>query len=171
MLLLLLLYKRFLSLNVRQPFNKLSLTGDSAEEDTESDEWEPIEKINHEPNTTGDSQGMDFAFPEDEFDSISVSDMKKAEVIEAEEELLMKERGEDLDSTVQSEFKTEGRRVKLYTIEEESSEDEEDQEDEEGDEKEMEEGEWMKKKRPQGLSELEKYFLLLGGETEFSQQF
>ena len=114
---------------------------------------------------------MDFAFPEDEFDSISVSDMKKAEVIEAEEELLMKEKGEDLDSTVQSEFKTERRRVKLYTIEEESSEDEEDREDEEGDEKEMEEGEWMKKKRPQGLSELEKYFLLLGGETEFSQQF
>ena len=114
---------------------------------------------------------MDFAFSEDEFDSISVSDMKKAEVIEAEEELLMKEKREDLDSTVQSEFKTEGRRVKLYTIEEESSEDEEDQEDEEGDEKEMEEGEWMKKKRPQGLSELEKYFLLLGGETEFSQQF
>ena len=114
---------------------------------------------------------MDFAFPEDEFDSISVSDMKKAEVIEAEEELLMKEKRDDLDSTVQREFKTEGRRVKLYTIEEESSEDEEDQEDEEGDEKEMEEGEWMKKKRPQGLSELEKYFLLLGGETEFSQQF
>ena len=164
------LYERFLSLNVSQPFNKLSLTGDSAEEDSESDEWE-AEKIDPEPNTTEDFQGMDFAFPEDEFDSISVSDMKKAEVIEAEEELLMKERGEDLDSTVQSEFKTEGRRVKLYTIEEESSEDEEDQEDEEGDEKEMEEGEWMKKKRPQGLSELEKYFLLLGGETEFSQQF
>ena len=113
---------------------------------------------------------MDFAFSEDEFDSISVSDMKKAEVIEAEE-LLMKERGDDLDSTVQSEFQAEGRKVTLYTIEEESSEDEEDQEDEEGDEKEMEEGEWMKKKRPQGLSELEKYFLLLGGETEFSQQF
>ena len=164
------LYKSFLSLNVRKPFNKLSLTGDSAEEDTESDEWE-AENIEHEPNTTEDFQGMDFAFPEDEFDSISVSDMKKAEVIEAEEELLMKEKGEDLDSTVQSEFKTEGRKVKLYTIEEESSEDEEDQEDEEGDEKEMEEGEWMKKKRPQGLSELEKYFLLLGGETEFSQQF
>ena len=161
-------YKRFLSFNVRKPFNKLSLTGDSAEEDTESDEWE-AEKI--EPNTTEDFQGMDFAFPEDEFDSISVSDMKKAEVIEAEEELLMKEKGGDLDSTVQSEFQSEGRRVKLYTIEEESSEDEEDQEDEEGDEKEMEAEDWMKKKRPHGLSELEKYFLLLGGETEFSQQF
>ena len=167
------LYKSFLSLIVRKPFNRLLLTGDSAEEDTESDEWE-AENIGHEPNTTEDFQEMRcvaFAFPEDEFDSISISDMKKAEVIEAEEELLMKERGEDLGSTVQSEFKTEGRKVKLYTIEEESSEDEEDQEDEEGDEKEMEEGEWMKKKRPQGLSELEKYFLLLGGETEFSQQF
>ena len=114
---------------------------------------------------------MDFAFPEDEFDSISVSDMKKAEVIEAEEELLIKEKRDDLDSRMQSEFKTEGRKVRLYTIEEESSEDEEDQEDEEGDEKQMEDGEWMKKKRPQGLSELEKYFLLLGGETEFSKQF
>ena len=164
-------YKNFLSLNGREAFNKLSLTGDSAEEDTESDEWEPIEKIEHEPNTTEDLQGMDLAFPKDKFDSISVSDMKKAEVIEAEEELLMEEKRDNLDSTVQNEFKSEGRRVKLYTIEEESSEDEEDQEDEEGDEKEMEEGEWMKKKRPQGLSELEKYFLLLGGETEFSKQF
>merc|ERR1712113_1124461 len=93
--------------------------GDSAEEDSESDEWE-AEKIDHEPNTTEDFQGMDFAFPEDEFDSISVSDMKKAEVIEAEEELLMEEKRDNLDSTVQNEFKSEGRRVKLYTIEEES---------------------------------------------------
>ena len=90
-----------------------------------------------------------------------VQNMEEAEQIE-EEEAFKEEKKDDM-ILVHSDFPMEGLRVKLYTIEEESSEDEEDEE--------REEDELMGLKRLQGLSELQRYFLLLAGQHEFSQQF
>ena len=98
---------------------------------------------------------------EDREGAIFVQNMEEAEKIE-EEETFEEEKRDAMD-LVHSDFQMEGLRVKLYTIEEESSEDEEDEE--------REEDELMGLKRLQGLSELQRYFLLLAGQHEFSQQF
>ena len=96
---------------------------------------------------------------EDKEGSIFVQNMEEAEQIEEEETFEEEKR----DAMVHSDFPMERLSVKLYTIEEESSEDEE--------EEEGEEDELMGLKRLQGLSELQRYFLLLAGQHEFSQQF
>ena len=97
---------------------------------------------------------------EDKEGSIFVQNMEEAEQIE-EEETFEEEKRDAMD-LVHSDFPMERLSVKLYTIEEESSEDEE--------EEEGEEDELMGLKRLQGLSELQRYFLLLAGQHEFSQQ-
>ena len=125
--------------------------GDSAEEeDFESDEWNPEQ---NEGKIVWDQL-------EDREESIFVQNMEEAEQIE-EEETLEGEKRDAMD-LVHSDFPMERLRVKLYTIEEESSEEEEEEEGEEDD--------LMGLKRLQGLSELQRYFLLLAGQHEFSQQ-
>ena len=80
---------------------------------------------------------------------------------EEEEGRFEEEKRDDMD-IVHSDFPIQGLRVKLYTIEEESSENEDERE---------EEDEWMGLKRLEDLSELQRFFLLLAGKHEFSQQF
>ena len=89
--------------------------------------------------------------------------MEEAEQMEEEEEGTFEEEKRDDMDMVHSDFPMERLRVKLYTIEEESNEDEREEEEEED--------EWMGLKRLQELSELQRYFLLLAGQQEFSQQF
>ena len=91
-----------------------------------------------------------------------LENMEEAEQMNEDEEEIFEEENRDL---VHSDFPLEGLRVKLYTIEEESSENEDEREEED------EEDEWMGLKRLQDLSELQRYFLLLAGQHEFSQRF
>ena len=100
---------------------------------------------------------------EDNEGAMFLENMEEAEQME-EEETFEEEKRDNIDM-VHSEFTIEGLKVKLYTIEEESSEYEDEREEEE------EEDEWMGLKRLQDLSELQRYFLLLAGQHEFSQQF
>ena len=95
----------------------------------------------------------------DKEEAMFIENMEEAE--QMEEEALEEKKMDDMD-LVHSDFPMEGLRVKLYTIEEESSENEEEEEEEE---------DWMGLKRLQGLSELQRYFLLLAGQHELSQQF
>ena len=89
-----------------------------------------------------------------------IENMEEAEQMEEDEVEEEEKKRDDMD-LVHSDFPMEGLRVKLYTIEEESSENEEEEEEEE----------WIGLKRLQGLSELQRYFLLLAGQHELSQQF
>ena len=99
---------------------------------------------------------------EDNEGAIFLENMEEAEQMEEDEEETFKEKTRDGKDFVHSDFPMEGLRVKLYTIEEESSENEEDEEKEKEDE-------WIGLKRLQGLSELQRYFLLLAGQQELSQ--
>ena len=101
---------------------------------------------------------------EDKEEAKFVENMEEAEQMEEDDEETFEEKKDDMD-LVHSDFPMEGLRVKLYTIEEESSENEDEEEEEE------EEEEWVRLKRLQGLSELQRYFLLLAGQHELSQQF
>ena len=101
---------------------------------------------------------------EDKEEAKFVENMEEAEQMEEEEEEALEEKKMDDMDLVHSDFPMEGLRVKLYTIEEESSENEDELEEEE-------EEEWVRLKRLQGLSELQRYFLLLAGQHELSQQF
>ena len=98
--------------------------------------------------------------PEDKEEEIFVENMEEAEQMEKEEEITEEKDAIDLGH---SNFPVNGLRVKLYTIEEESSENE--------DEEEEEENKRIESKRLQGLSELQRYFLLLAGQHELSQRF
>ena len=81
---------------------------------------------------------------------------------EEEEEMVKEEKWNDMD-LAHSEFSMAELRTKLYTIEEESSENDEESEEEAED--------WREINRLQGLSELQRYFLLLAdGQQEFSKQ-
>ena len=95
---------------------------------------------------------------EDKEEAKFVENMEEAEQMEEDEEETFVEKKRDDMDLVHSDFPMEGLRVKLYTIEEESSENEEEEEEEE----------WIGLKRLQGLSELQRYFLLLAGQHEFS---
>ena len=99
---------------------------------------------------------------EDKEEAKFVENMEEAEQMEEDEEETFVEKKRDDMDLVHSDFPMEGLRVKLYTIEEESSENEEDEEKEKEDE-------WIGLKRLQGLSELQRYFLLLAGQQELSQ--
>ena len=98
---------------------------------------------------------------EDKEEAMFIENMEEAEQMEEDEVEEEEKKRDDMD-LVHSDFPMEGLRVKLYTIEEESSENEDEEEEEE---------EWMRLKRLQGLSELQRYFLLLAGQHELSQQF
>ena len=101
---------------------------------------------------------------EDKEEAMFIENMEEAEQMEEDEVEEEEKKRDDMD-LVHSDFPMEGLRVKLYTIEEESSENEDETEEEE------EEDEWMGLKRLQDLSELQRYFLLLAGQHEFSQRF
>ena len=98
---------------------------------------------------------------EDKEEAMFIENMEEAEQMEEDEVEEEEKKRDDMD-LVHSDFPMEGLRVKLYTIEEESSENEEDEEKEKEDE-------WIGLKRLQGLSELQRYFLLLAGQQELSQ--
>ena len=98
---------------------------------------------------------------EDKEEAMFIENMEEAEQMEEDEEEALEEKKRDGKDLVHSDLPMEGLRVKLYTIEEESSENEEEEKEEE----------WMELKRLQGLSELQRYFLLLAGQHELSQQF
>ena len=152
------------SRSIRHPFK-----GDSAEEEnSEDDDLDP------EETDLGEHAKGEVEFPDDEGGEVFLQNMEEAELIvedeetfeEEEEEMVKEEKWIDMD-LVHGDFSMAELRTKLYTIEEESSENEENDDESEG-----EAEDWREINRLQGLSELQRYFLLLAdGHQEFSKQF
>ena len=146
------------------------LKGDSAEdENSEDDDLDPEEtdlNIN-----VGELAKGEIEFPDDEGGEVFLQNMEEAELIVEdeetfEEEMVKEEKWNDMD-LAHGDFSMAELRTKLYTIEEESSENEENDDESEG-----EAEDWREINRLQGLSELQRYFLLLAdGQQEFSKQF
>ena len=155
------------SRSIRHP-----LKGDSAEEEnSEDDDLDPEEtdlNIYVREHAKGEVE-----FPGDEGGEVFLQNMEEAELIvedeetfKEEEEMVKEEKWNDMD-LAHGDFSMAELRTKLYTIEEESSENEENDEESEG-----EAEDWREINRLQGLSELQRYFLLLAdGQQEFSKQF
>ena len=156
------------SRSIRHP-----LKGDSAEEENSEDEDLDPEETDLNINV-GELAKGEIEFPDDEGGEVFLQNMEEAELIvedeetfkEEEEEEMVKEKWNDMD-LAHGDFSMAELRTKLYTIEEESSENEENDEESEG-----EAEDWREINRLQGLSELQRYFLLLAdGQQEFSKQF
>ena len=156
------------SRSIRHP-----LKGDSAEEENSEDDDLDPEETDLDINVGEHAKG-EVEFPDDEEGEVFLQNMEEAELIiedeetfeEEEEEMVKEEKWNDMDLT-HGDFSMAELRTKLYTIEEESSENEENDEESEG-----EAEDWREINRLQGLSELQRYFLLLAdGQQEFSKQF
>ena len=153
------------SRSIRHP-----LKGDSAEEENSEDEDLDLEETDLNINV---GEHAKVEFPDDEAGEVFLQNMEEAELIiedeetfEEEEETVKEEKWNDMD-LAHGDFSMAELRTKLYTIEEESSENEENDEESEG-----EAEDWREMNRLQGLSELQRYFLLLAdGQQEFSKQF
>ena len=155
------------SRSIRHP-----LKGDSAEEENSEDEDLDPEETDLNINV-GELAKGEIEFPDDEGGEVFLQNMEEAELIvedeetfKEEEEMVKEEKWNDMD-LAHGDFSMAELRTKLYTIEEESSENEENDEESEG-----EAEDWREINRLQGLSELQRYFLLLAdGQQEFSKQF